>query len=152
MLEEEQDLQRWRVHWAAAVALLRAVGHVLNKVDGADNPGVREAAAAAFERWKSTDPAHEIFRDFIDRERNNLLKEYRSNVHPLNSVKFLLQYTAVPEGGGEPIQFAEVAAIGENIYRPLIDGPWEGNDARDVLEMAIDWWERELAAIDDLTT
>lgn len=149
LLEEEDDLQRWRVHWAAAVVLVRAVGHVLDKVDCADNPSLREASAAAFARWKSDDPAHGIFRDFIERERNNLLKEYRSGVHPLDSVDFLLQYTAVPAGGGEPTQLAEVAAIGENIYRPLLDGPWEGNDARDVLQMAIDWWEQELDAIEN---
>ena len=33
MLEEEEDEQRWRVLWAGAMALLRAVGHVLQKVD-----------------------------------------------------------------------------------------------------------------------
>ena len=35
LLEEETDLRRWRLHWVAAVALVRAVGHVLEKVDGA---------------------------------------------------------------------------------------------------------------------
>lgn len=36
MLDEEGDEQRWRVLWAGAMALVRAVGHVLQKIDGED--------------------------------------------------------------------------------------------------------------------
>jgi len=147
LLEEEADTQRWRIHWAAAVALIRAVGHVLDKVDGED-PFIKKAAGAAFKEWKRADPKHEIFREFIERERNNLLKEYRSDVHPLAEVALAIELTAQPVDGGPPVRFAHVAEIGENIYRPLLDGPWEGDDARDVLSAAIAWWERELAAIE----
>lgn len=48
MLEQEQDLARWRIHWAAAVALARAVGHVLDKVDCRSMPGLQALARAAF--------------------------------------------------------------------------------------------------------
>ena len=99
LLEEETDNQRWRVHWAAAVALVRAVGHVLDKVDGND-ASIKLAAGAAFRRWKGNDPAHAIFRELIERERNNLLKEYRSDVHPLAEVSLAIEFTAVPIGGG----------------------------------------------------
>jgi hypothetical protein len=34
LLENETDLRRWRLHWVSAIALIRAVGHVLDKVDG----------------------------------------------------------------------------------------------------------------------
>src|SRR5438046_2816210 len=85
LLEEEKDLARWRIHWAAAAALIRAVGHVLDKVDGTD-PVIKEVANGFYRRWKSQEPEHEIFREFIERERNNLLKEYRSDVHPLDNV------------------------------------------------------------------
>ncbi|QEX20217.1 hypothetical protein FRZ61_01330 [Hypericibacter adhaerens] len=147
LLEEETDIQRWRIHWAAAVALIRAVGHVLDKVDGGDQI-IKQAADAAFKQWKSADPKHEIFREFIERERNNLLKEYRSDVHPLAEVALAVEFTAQPVDGGPPVRFAHVGKIGENIYRPLLDGTWEGDDARDVLSEAIAWWERELAAIE----
>ncbi len=147
LLEEEKDFQRWRIHWAAAVALIRAVGHVLDKVDGADAL-VKQAAGALFKQWNGAAPEHEIFREFIDRERNNLLKEYRSDVHPLDQVSVAVQYTAVPIEGGEPSTLGQIVEIGENIYRPLLDGPWEGNDARDVLDAAIKWWQEQLDAID----
>lgn len=147
MLEEETDFQRWRIHWAAAVALIRAVGHVLDKVDGAD-PVFKRAAKAAFVRWKGADPEHAIFRDFIERERNNLLKEYRSDVHPLGGITVAVELTAQPLGEGDQVRLGHVAEIGENIYRPMLDGPWEGDDARDVLNAVIDWWDKQLEVLD----
>ncbi len=147
LLEEEQDLQRWRIHWAAAVALIRAVGHVLDKVDGTDER-IRKASRTAFASWKSDAEEHEIFREFIDKERNNLLKEYQINIHPLEEVSFVLETTLLPVGGGVPVKTAEVYGIGENIYRPMLEGPWEGNDARDVLTEAIEWWSMQLDAVD----
>jgi hypothetical protein len=146
LLEEERDSQRWRIHWAAAVALIRAVGHVLDKVDG-ENPNVKTAASAAFREWKGTASSHEIFREFIERERNNLLKEYSSAVHPLSEVAIAVELTTLSPDGS-PVRLGSVEQIGENIYRPLLDGPWEGDDARDVLQAAIDWWQQQLDAID----
>ena len=122
LLEEERDFQRWRIHWAAAVALIRAVGHVLDKVDGGD-PVIEQVANSAFRCWKKPDPEHEIFREFIERERNNLLKEYHSDIHPLGAVAVAVELTAEPPDGGEPLKLRHVAEIGENIYRPLLDGP-----------------------------
>jgi len=147
MLEDEKDLRRWRIHWAAAVALIRTVGYALDKVDG-KNPDVKRVASAAFKRWKSDTAEHEIFREFIERERNNILKEYQFNVHPLDEVEIAITTKLVPVQGSEPIEIQQVFPIGENIYRPLLDSYREGDDARDVLAEAIDWWEAELSAID----
>lgn len=71
LLEEEKDLQRWRVHWVAALALVRAVGHVLDKVDGAD-PAIGAAAREAYKRWKSRAPgARNLPRIHRKREKYN---------------------------------------------------------------------------------
>lgn len=142
MLEEEVDLARWRVHWAAAVALLRAVGHVLDKVDGED-PSIKRCAQAAFKRWKGPAPEHDIFREFIEPERNTVLKEHRFRHHPLDEVALA---TDLDLGGA-----AQVFPLGENLYRPFLEGWRAGEDARDVLSEAIDWWEAELNAIDALS-
>jgi hypothetical protein len=147
LLEEESDLPRWRVHWAAAVALVRAVGHVLDKVDGCDST-IKTVASEHFRRWKGKAPEHEIFREFIELERNNLLKEYRSSVHPLNTVQVAVQLVAQPVGGGSPIALGDVLELDENCYRPMLEGPWEGDDARDVLAEAIKWWSEQLDEID----
>jgi len=146
LLEEEQDLQRWRIHWAAAVALTRAVGHVLDKVDG-DNPKIKAAARAAFARWK-IDHANEIFREFIEGERNAILKGYRFSHHPSDEVDIAVLLTLRHPVTGEIRQEAEVIPIGENIYRPMLEGFREGDDARDVLSDALEWWTQQLDSID----
>jgi hypothetical protein len=142
MLEAEGDLQQWRIIWAAAVALIRAVGHVLDKIDGQD-ADVKKVAREFFNDWKVGDD-HLIFREFIERERNNLLKEYCSDVHPLDAISVVVQMSVVPLCGREP----DVLDLDENVYRPLLDGPWEGEDGRDVLSLAISWWGVQLDAID----
>jgi len=150
MLEGEQDLRRWRVHWAGALALLRAVGHVLHKVDGA-NPRFRAAVRAAYAGWKRDRRSHEVFWSFIEDERNNVLKEYRFNLHPLEEVDVAVMFTVADPATGELREIPQVVPIGENIYRPILDGYSEGNDARDVYQEAIDWWEAQLARIDELS-
>jgi hypothetical protein len=48
MLEEEARVAQWRVVWAGAIALLRTVGDVLDKIDGT-NVDVRKASNARYE-------------------------------------------------------------------------------------------------------
>lgn len=146
LLEEETDARKWRILWAAAVALARAVGHVLNKVDGR-NPVCREVSNEFHRSWKIAEE-HEIFRDFIEHERNNLLKEYSSDVHPLTEASVFIQLSAVGQSDGMPQNFQNIFEIGENIYRPMLSGPWEGTDCRDVLCDAIKRWKAQLDAIE----
>ena len=147
LLEQETNLRRWRVLWAGSVALARAVGHVLDKVDG-ENADLRRAARSAFDRWKSKDPEHEIFREFIEAERNSILKEYRFRHHPLDEVPVAVEFTLCSPTTGELRRHAEVFELGDDIYRPMLDGFREGDDARDVLEEALQWWEHQLDRID----
>lgn len=147
MLEAEQDLARWRVHWAGALALLRAVGHVLHKVDGAD-PKVCRQVDIAYDRWKSQKMENAIFWEFIEQERNNILKEYRFNLHPLDHVDVAVTMTAQHPDTGEIVQIPQIVSIGENIYQPILDGYSEGDDARDVYREALNWWNTELTAIE----
>ena len=59
-----------------------------------------------------------------------------------------MEITSQPLVGGDLVKCGRVAKIGENIYRRLLDVPWEGDDARDILTEAIEWWKRQLDAID----
>jgi len=90
-----------------------------------------------------------VYRDFILEERNNILKEYRSKVHPLAEVPVAIRLTLVNPETGEVSYLDQVADLDENLFRPLVEGYGEGEDARDVFEEAIEWWERELTAIDE---
>jgi hypothetical protein len=38
--------------------------------------------------------------------------------------------------------------LDQNLYRPMSDRPFEGEDGRDVIDQAIDWWEQQLALVE----
>ena len=138
MLEDERDEQRWRVLWVGASALLRAVGHVLRNVDGR-TPQAREAIKAAYGSWKAK-PEHLIFREFIEKERNNILKQYRLNV--LDSAE-----VAVVVGDSDAGYITDI--LDENLFRPKV-GFGVDEDGRDVYREAIEWWEEELARLESV--
>lgn len=144
MLEEVEDLRRWRVLWAGSVALLRAVGHVLKKVDGAD-PRIGPAVDQRYRVWRSKRQENAIFWDFIEEERNNVLKEYQFGVSLDEEIPLLVQ-SDTADGKTERAAFQ----LGENLYRPLLIGYSEGEDARDVYRRALDWWHRELTTVEEL--
>lgn len=142
ILEDETRHIEWRLHWILAVVLLRTVGHVLHNVDGQTSPRVKTLAQAMHARWKGEDPADAIFRDFIERERNSILKEYASNMSE-GPVPIVAHLQA--QDGFDSIRHF---LIEENIYRPIEDGPYAGEDGRTVLDDAIEWWHRQLDEID----
>ena len=141
MLDDERDEQRWRVLWVGALALLRAVGHVLQKVDG-QTPRARAAIDAAYQNWKSRQPEHRIFRDFIEKQRNNILKEYRMNV--LDSA----QVPVVVHSDVGSITDETLFILDENLFRPVTEGFGADEDARDMYREAIGWWETELSRLE----
>lgn len=140
-LEHEIGVIEWRLLWVLSVVLLRAVGHVLDKVDGNGDRRVQAVSRSLHKQWKTL-PEHAIFRDFIEQERNNVLKEYESSVTegPVPLVAYLQSH----DGFDTVRQFL----IEENIYRPLHSGPYEGEDGRTVIDDAIEWWRVQLQRID----
>lgn len=147
LLEKEEKLDLWRVHWVSALTLCRIVGHVLQKVDAWDH-NEKDIIDRYYREWKSDKAEHEIFREFIENHRNALLKEYDFKQHSMIEVPILLSLNLVNLHTGEPKKLEQIASLGENIYRPILDGYREGDDARDVLKEAIDWWEKQLSVID----
>jgi len=147
LLEDEIDPQAWRIHWVAAIALIRAVGHVLHKVDGASDASIMLAVNKRYSVWNGSKYEHAIFRDFIEKERNSILKEYASDVYPLAEIGIILEAKPKTGDSNDAIVEPEIFELDENIYRPMLDGKWEGEDARDVLNQAILWWEQELSIV-----
>lgn len=133
----------WRRKWILAVVLLRTVGHVLDKVDGAKSSSYR----AAIDKWwsgiKASKPAPTIFWALIDEERNSILKEYQ---------------TAAGQGVSVGGMFIEInQRTGEQKVHPTMppiyhytfnSGSYKDRDQREVLLEAIDWWEQQLSVID----
>ena len=149
MLEDERDEQRWRVLWIGAMALLRAVGHVLLKVDG-EIPRQRALIKAAYRRWKDDGRSeHSVFRRFIEEERNNILKEYRLNVVDSGEVGVAV-VTGDPDAGCVTDETPFV--LDENLFRPVTGSFGAGEDARDVYREAIKWWDTELSRLESDVT
>jgi hypothetical protein len=136
---------QWRTRWAAAVALLRAVGHVLLYVDGERSDELRSAVAAEHALLVASKPEPQIFWGFIREERNNVLKAYQFNAGQSVTVR--------PGGisfnlttGEEDLSFGP---SGPTTYEHVMrGGPFAGHDPRDVVEQAIEWWRAYLDRVD----
>jgi len=137
VLEDESDTVRFRLFWVAGVVLLRAVGHVLHKVDRDRSPAIKLQIDQAYEKWKGDRETNAIFWEFIDDERNRMLKEYEIGFlsGPIN---VLVQ----PSG--------EIATLDHNLFCPIADGRYSGEDSRDVMAEGIAWWEKQLSAIENV--
>lgn len=133
LLQEESQPETFRVLWVAGVALVRAVGHVLQKVDGEQSPAVKKAVASAYDSWKADKTGNAIFWEFIEEERNRILKQYEAG--------FLAGPVDVLAGG-------EVHSLDDHLFSPITDGTFAGEDCRDVLELALEWWEHQLTTIE----
>jgi hypothetical protein len=72
----DEEHYEWRLHWVAGVALLRTVGHVLRNVDALTSSKHRRSIDKAWTDWQQNKDDNWIFFDFIEKERNNILKEY----------------------------------------------------------------------------
>ena len=147
MLEDETGEQRWRILWAGAMALLRAVGHVLRKVDAKDG-SVRPFVEEAWERWNSDRVTNGVFWEFILDERNAILKEYRFSVLDASVVGLGLVDTRGDKDVGDGVVYEGPIVLEENLFRPLEQGFGVGEDARDVYRDALRWWKRELSRIE----
>lgn len=153
LLEDETQEDVWRVHWAGALGLIRAVGSVLDKTDG-KSILVKRVSDDCYKSWKNKQNSeHEIFRDFIKKERDFYLHEYETSVDLRKEVTILVASEKPAYLPPNAPNMSKIAAtefkLDQNIFRPLADGPWAGEDVRDVYEMALDWWQEQLDSIDE---
>jgi hypothetical protein len=118
-----------RLRWVTIITLLRAVGHALDSVDVRRSPAMKEAAKAAWSRWREKPLHHLIFHEFIKRERDVVVKEYR--------------FTTGRVAVGEPVNVAQtigpstVLLIGDRSYSAL-----------EAVDTALAWWEAEISQIE----
>lgn len=141
--QEKQESATWRPHWVGCLALLRAVGHVLRNVDRETDDKHRAVINATWDEWKSTKDKGDnaIFWNFIEAERNNLLKEYKFGVEPEPTYIVTEEGDRIVTEEGEPI-------VTEDDYFRLSHAGFEDKEARDVIGEAIKWWHEQLGAIE----
>ncbi len=121
----------YRIEWVATVALLRAVGHVLKNVDG-QSLAALQAIDARWKVWCDDRLTHAVFWEFIEKERNLVLKEYElGSTAP--------QYLLAEDG--------RRLGLEDGSGFLLLEPPDVGR-----VDDALDWWERELDAIERTIT
>jgi|CXWL01.1.fsa_nt_gi hypothetical protein len=146
--------EEFRVSWFGIVSLLRAVGHVLDKVDGQRSP---ELSAAIEQKWKSlqaSKPLPDIFWGFIEPERNNFLKTYEHSVMrtfeiPMknedDSRSSITMRTDI--GRSQGMGFSDEPF---NLESVIESGPFKGLHEKSVARLAVTWWREYLDEIDVL--
>ena len=145
LAELADDVQgpTWRRRWIVSIVLLRTVGHVLDKVDGARSPKHREAIARWWKELGATKPKPEIFSLFVEEERNTIVKQYQTNAG--QGVTVQLGGVQISMGTGQQ----QADPPGPPIFHYTMNaGYFKGRDQRDLIAEAIHWWEGELNAID----
>lgn len=144
-----------RVVYVASVALLRTVGHVLHKVDCNRHPEIRETVENKYRVWKRGEGKDQIFSEFIEKERNLILKEYAPRWNPANKVE--LTWKVRPPRTGQSKESNKLQEkLAKNLEKSPIravfmeSGPYAGYDFGELLQKAARWWGNELFEITSL--
>lgn len=75
-LDIGEEYPEWRLYWFSGVTVLRTIGHVLHKIDSDKSQHHKMVITNAWGSWNKYKEENWIFFDFIEKERNNILKEF----------------------------------------------------------------------------
>jgi len=135
LLEEcEGDKRHFRILFVACMTLLKTVGQVL--VSKNVDPQIKKISEDFFREQKNNKNEHKIYFEFIDRERGLIVHEYNTNLEE-NDIEIVykngVNYSTFNFG---------------DLYRPLVnDNIFNGQDVRDLIKEAIEWWKVQLNSI-----
>jgi hypothetical protein len=133
----------WRTRWNAAISRLRTVGYALKNGDGERSAALRAAVDAAWAEVVATKPEPIILWEFIDAERHKVEHESEFGAHQHVTARpgSLSINGATGESGSDP--------AGPTTYEHVMgEGPFAGQDPRDVVQQAIEWWRQYLDDLD----
>lgn len=146
--------EAFRVSWVSIGTLLRAVGHVLHKVDGPTSSAMAAAVDAKWSELKASRPHPAIYWHFIEQERNNVLKLYQLNVRRDTIFRnrgsggrsTLFRIDEVNARGGETI------GGDDRRVSHIATGPFAERYERELALEAHHWWASFLDEVDVLAT
>lgn len=134
VIDEARD--EWRIYWISGLCMLRTVGQVLDKVDSKLDPALSEVISSHWKRLKAEKEKNWIFWEFIERERDNILKEFELGAAP------------------EPLMLISTDQIDSGVAPDLAQfmNHWElftseGLSAIDAFEEAILFWSEYIGSI-----
>lgn len=145
----EKDLQSeaFRVSWFSIVALLRSIGHVLDKVDSKQSMEMKSAISTMWKKTQSTKPNPAIFWEFIDSERNRFLKEYSHSIDRTVDLYHMDGHYLATEDVGHTQGWS---ALDTPVSSQISNGVFSGRNELDVAWEAWHWWSSYLDEIDEL--
>ncbi len=126
----ENDLQRTRIAWIAALTLLRSVGHVLAKVDTRRAGWLKDAINTKHQAVKQDMFHNLIFHEFIERERNVVIKEYKASI---------FDFVDDTDNGKKSKIVVTNIQIGTDVYTPS-----------EAIAVALRYWERYLDHVEEM--
>jgi hypothetical protein len=135
----------YRSRWVSAIALLRAVGHVLDKRDTEIDKYYRNAIEEAWLGLKKSKPEPRIFWEFIESERNNILKMYQFGAKESITVRPGPLIFRLEAEGYKQVKVQPEETTYEHF---LSGGPLDGYSPDEAVSKAIDWWTGYLDKID----
>lgn len=135
----------WRTRWTGVVALLRAVGHVLQKIDAGRSEDIKKAIATEWENLRKSKPEPRIFWDFIEEERNNILKTYEFGTRMNTTIRPGTVHLSLSRESSE-------GPSGLTTYESFIrSGTFTERDALEVCQDAIAFWHVFLDRVETST-
>jgi len=152
-LHENPTGQQWRIQWVGTLALLRTVANTFNEQakDPTVHPNLHQELNDFWDRMKVTEPQPEIYWGFIRIDANDLLHYWKFSAaqHSTTQRDELTRTRAqvsAKESSVHAVDFSgrfEGFEI-EDTYL-MKSGPFAGQDSRDVVRQAIEWYEQEIA-------
>jgi hypothetical protein len=151
--EQKENSDLLRINWLTCVVLLRSVGYIIDKVD---KQNVESNQMLIFTAHHESHKNEDIFRDFIDLERNLALKEYEfmfveKETEEIETSSLLLQ-------DGSPLLLQDNTELIINETKRikkyfLKSGLFEKNALlSDVVQSSIMWWEAYIKSLKNKLT
>ncbi|MEF1291525.1 hypothetical protein [Vibrio sp. M260118] len=119
-----------RVHWISTICLLRAIGHVLDKVDAEISPIHKYEITKWWGIIKRDKPA--IFWEFINESRNLVVKEYDVNFITYECELISMGLDGSTEVAENPVH---IMKSGEELFSIVAD--------------ALLWWEVQIKELEN---
>ena len=110
----------------------------MKKVDAPNQSNAfRQELEQRWSRWKQ-DP---LFSEFIEKERNEILKEYESTIGEQEEEE---EFHLLTESG--------VALIGARLVHEMrkVRGFETGRSPTEIIQIALDWWDKEMTDIEKI--
>lgn len=136
---ERVSLSSWKVKWAGICSLLKASIHLMRAKDAKScmPETLRRELIEVWHRLGSERSKYKIFWEFIDKERNNILKEYDFSAYAVVLADDGSVSNATPT-------LLRILSEGEKEALVIRGGAYDGRLALDVASEAAQWIEETL--------